>query len=285
MRQRTLKPGFFTNEDLCALPPLTRLLFAGLWLLADRAGRFEDRPARIKAQVFPYEPDLDIASMLLALELHGFVQRYEVSGIRYGWLPTFVKNQNPHPKETASVIPAAVELHGRQHASRVKVMPSNADTYTSGSSGSSIPSGSSDISVPCNAPVTVPSVTATDIHDDNGQDAEIDAEELQLMKNLVALQDSGQDPQSVCDSLPRPAGQAAFGAHRALVGGKSGIPRSPGGLTVRRRLNDALEARQRAQDAPILSDNNRRTFEAADRVGARLIAQRDGKSVPREIEG
>ena len=42
-RARLLKPGFFTNEDLCELPAFGRLLFAGLWTIADREGRLEDR--------------------------------------------------------------------------------------------------------------------------------------------------------------------------------------------------------------------------------------------------
>ena len=93
------------------------------------------------------------------------------------------------------------------------------------------------------------------------------------------------DVQAVCDSLERPKGQPAFAAHRALVGGKSGIPRTAAGLVVRQRLNDALEARQRAQTAPILSENNRKAFEAIDRVTARLKARRDGTPLPKEIEG
>ena len=36
VRTRLLRPSFFHNEDLVALPPLTRLFFAGLlvWLLS-----------------------------------------------------------------------------------------------------------------------------------------------------------------------------------------------------------------------------------------------------------
>ena len=44
MRTRLLKPGFFMNEELARLPVRARLLFAGLWCLADREGRLEDRP-------------------------------------------------------------------------------------------------------------------------------------------------------------------------------------------------------------------------------------------------
>jgi len=46
-RSRNIKPGFFRNEMLAECSPLARLLFAGLWCLADRFGRLEDRPKRI----------------------------------------------------------------------------------------------------------------------------------------------------------------------------------------------------------------------------------------------
>lgn len=130
-------------------------------------------------------------------------------------------------------------------------------------------------------------VTATDLSTGNGHDIdpEIDAEESNLLRLLVSLQASGAEVQALCDDIGRESKRAPFNAHRALVGGKTGIPRTSDGLTVRRRLIDALEARQRAQDAPIISENNRQAFDAIDRVADRLKARRDGRSVPREIEG
>ena len=54
-RSRNIKPGFFLNDDLAECEPLARLLFAGLWCIADREGRLEDRPKRIKIEVLPYD--------------------------------------------------------------------------------------------------------------------------------------------------------------------------------------------------------------------------------------
>ena len=51
MRARNLKPGFFQNEYLADLPPLARILFCGLWCSADRNGRLEYRPKKIKAEI------------------------------------------------------------------------------------------------------------------------------------------------------------------------------------------------------------------------------------------
>lgn len=104
-RSRSLKPGFFTNEDLIELPFEYRLLFAGLWTLADREGRMEDRPKKIKLQIFPGD-DVDVNAGLDALASAGFIQRYEAGGARYIQVVSWSKHQSPHIKEAASTIPA-----------------------------------------------------------------------------------------------------------------------------------------------------------------------------------
>lgn len=105
MRARNIKPGFFKNEILAELPFETRLLFVGLWMVADREGRFEDRPRRIAADVFPYDRELDIETGLTALEERGFIKRYAVAGLRLGLILNFKKHQSPHHTERASVFP------------------------------------------------------------------------------------------------------------------------------------------------------------------------------------
>jgi hypothetical protein len=107
-RMRTLKPQFFLNEGLAEIEPLGRLLFQGLWCLADRVGRLEDRPRRIKAEVLPYD-DADVEALLDRLHQRGFIQRYEVAGGRYIVISTFTKHQSPHVKEAESIIPAPGE--------------------------------------------------------------------------------------------------------------------------------------------------------------------------------
>lgn len=147
MRQRTLKPGFFKNEDLGAMSAHERLLFAGLFLIADRSGRFEDRPSRIKAEVFPYDEGLDIEAMLARLAGCGFIVRYTSGGKRYGVIPTFNVHQNPHPKEPASLIPSpdsAVNGNGDTMVGNVRPLSDRERTGSSGSSGSSGPSGPTD---------------------------------------------------------------------------------------------------------------------------------------------
>jgi hypothetical protein len=104
-RSRNIKPGFFVNEDLTEIEPLGRLLFAGLWCLADREGRLEDRPKKIKLSILPAD-NCDIEALLNELQQRAFLIRYEVNGVKYIQIKNFAKHQSPHHKEVASVIPA-----------------------------------------------------------------------------------------------------------------------------------------------------------------------------------
>ena len=104
MRSRNLKPGYFRNELLAECDPLARLLFGGLWLCADRAGRMEYRPKRLKADVLPYD-NCDIDELVTQLERRRFVQRYLSDGVTYLAINSFRKHQNPHCKEPPSTIP------------------------------------------------------------------------------------------------------------------------------------------------------------------------------------
>lgn len=103
-RARSLKPGLFKNEILGVADPLYTLAFEGLWLLADREGRLEDRPMRIKAEIFPYR-NVDMTLTLDWLQDEQFIKRYEVFGKRYIQIINFCKHQNPHKNEAESEIP------------------------------------------------------------------------------------------------------------------------------------------------------------------------------------
>lgn len=104
VRARNVKPSFFQNEQLAELPFEARLLFVGLWCLADREGRLEDRPKRIKMHIFPADM-LDVEPLLVGLAEQKLIDRYEVNGVRCISIPNFVKHQRPHANEVASVLP------------------------------------------------------------------------------------------------------------------------------------------------------------------------------------
>ncbi|KWT72250.1 MULTISPECIES: phage replication protein [unclassified Variovorax] len=103
-RARNIKPGFFKNEDLAECSAFARLCFAGLWTLADREGRLEDRAKKIKGELFPFD-SIEVEPLLQELVRWGFIKRYQWAGVRYIQIAAFVKHQVPHGTEKDGQIP------------------------------------------------------------------------------------------------------------------------------------------------------------------------------------
>ena len=101
-RARNIKPALFKNELLGVADPLLTLLFQSLWTLADKEGRLEDRPLRIKAETFPYRDGLDVNGYLTELQRLGFIVRYSVGGLALIQVVNFKKHQTPHSTEKPS---------------------------------------------------------------------------------------------------------------------------------------------------------------------------------------
>ena len=135
-RARNIKPGFFSNDVLAECEPLARLLFAGLWTIADREGRLEDRPKRIKAELLPYD-DCNIDALLDALHSKGFILRYSVENQQLIQILAFTKHQNPHKNEVHSTLPRpeqhststvqTPEQHSTNRADSLKLIPDSID--------------------------------------------------------------------------------------------------------------------------------------------------------------
>jgi len=104
-RTRNIKPGFFKNDELAECSLAARLLFAGLWCIADKAGRLEYRPKRIKADVMPFD-NVDVDELVTELANRTFLAVYLHGNCKYLQILNFEKHQRPHPKEPDSVIPA-----------------------------------------------------------------------------------------------------------------------------------------------------------------------------------
>lgn len=79
---RSVSPPFYNNDTLGNLPPLTRLLFIGLWCLADREGRLQDRPRAIKKALLGYDDVTagQVDGMLQELHNAGLIIRYQAKG-------------------------------------------------------------------------------------------------------------------------------------------------------------------------------------------------------------
>ena len=100
-RIRTIKPEFFTSEDIVALSPLARLLYIAIWCEADKEGRLTWKPRTMKLRYFPAD-DCDIDALARELVASGLVIPY---GDGLAYIPAFAKHQHINPRETASTLP------------------------------------------------------------------------------------------------------------------------------------------------------------------------------------
>lgn len=147
-RMRSIKPGFFSNERLSDLDPIVRLLFAGLWTIADREGRLEDRIKRIKVQVLPYD-DCNVEESLQKLHDFGFIQRYSVGDCKYIQILAWKKHQHPHINEADSTIQAPCSNGSStiQAPSEHRIAPSEYGVQSIGVRSTDIPEPSAPVVV------------------------------------------------------------------------------------------------------------------------------------------
>ncbi|QWE95639.1 hypothetical protein [Cupriavidus sp. EM10] len=108
-RARNIKPGFYANEDLAECSIWARFIFPGLWMMADREGRLEYRPKKIKGELLRYDT-VEAEPLLDELRKHGFIEVYEVEGKDYIQIVKFSLHQNPHHREAESTIPPPKSL-------------------------------------------------------------------------------------------------------------------------------------------------------------------------------
>jgi hypothetical protein len=124
-RSRTIKPGIMTNEDLCELGPYAYILFTSLWMLADRAGRLEYRPKRIKAQAMPLWDEVTwetVENLVDKLMKSGFLRVYQVGANSYIQITTWSEHQHPSPREAESTIPPAPAVSAAESGSSTKAL-------------------------------------------------------------------------------------------------------------------------------------------------------------------
>ena len=84
-RIRTIKPEFFTSDDICSLSPLARLLYIGIWCEADRDGQLVWAPRGLKRRYLP-DDICDIDALCRELVDRGVVRLY---GDGLAYVPTF----------------------------------------------------------------------------------------------------------------------------------------------------------------------------------------------------
>jgi hypothetical protein len=139
-RARNIKPGFYKNEDLAECSVWARYIFPGLWMLADREGRLEDRPKRIKGELLPFDSE-DLEPLLRELSDKGFIVRYQIEGASYIQISKFKEHQSPHYSEKQSVIkpPIVQESKADKEIETLGTLPEDSEKTVSIKRGSQPP--------------------------------------------------------------------------------------------------------------------------------------------------
>ena len=139
-RIRTIKPEFFTSEDIVSLSPMARLLYIATWCEADREGRLVWKPKTFKLRYLPADncdPDA-LADELVQAKL---VVPY---GAGLAFIPSFTRHQHLNPRESASALPSPEELTRGHASARVKSrIDAQGGREGKGKEGEEEPNGSS----------------------------------------------------------------------------------------------------------------------------------------------
>lgn len=112
-RMRSLKPEYFKDQDLAADLPgprgrEARLLYPGLWCLADEWGRLRGDARSIKGELYAYDDDVtpkEVDEFIDMLVDAGRAIRYQVGRSIYIYLPKLAKHQRLEPHKTPSRLP------------------------------------------------------------------------------------------------------------------------------------------------------------------------------------
>ncbi|WP_194720917.1 hypothetical protein [Noviherbaspirillum malthae] len=90
-RIRTIKPEFWTSEQVVECSPLARLMFVGMWNFCDDNGIHPDSVKRLKMEIFPSDTitDREIQTMVDELLKVKLLERYSVENQAFlrvtGW--------------------------------------------------------------------------------------------------------------------------------------------------------------------------------------------------------
>lgn len=93
-RIRTIKPEFWTSEQVVECSPIARLLFVGMWNFCDDGGNHPASAKTLKMQIFPGDDIAasQIESYISELLSNGLLSEYTAEGRKY-WHVTGWKHQ------------------------------------------------------------------------------------------------------------------------------------------------------------------------------------------------
>lgn len=94
-RIRSIKPQFFTSEQVADCSMTARLAFIGMWCFCDDYGIHPASSARLKMEVFPADSITkeEVGAAVEELKKSGLVEEYEVTGAKYWHVTGWEKHQ------------------------------------------------------------------------------------------------------------------------------------------------------------------------------------------------
>ena len=129
MRIRSIRPEFWTSEDVAAMSWPTRLVFIGLWSYVDDNGVGRDNERLIAADLFPLDEDphgalTEVAGALKHLEKGGQITRYVVDGKPYLHVTKWSRHQRINrPSESRYPLPTCENAEPHDTLSEHSVSP------------------------------------------------------------------------------------------------------------------------------------------------------------------
>jgi hypothetical protein len=130
MRRRSIKPSFWTSEDVDKMDWHTRLVFIALWSYVDDNGVGIDRVASIAGECFSADLIRDPRELIERLEkaldrlvTSSHVIRYEIEGRKYLYLTGWHHQRIIHPNRPRYPLPTCENVPGKD-PNEVLIRPS-----------------------------------------------------------------------------------------------------------------------------------------------------------------
>lgn len=141
-RTRLIRPAFFSDKKMAALPFSTRLAYIGLWTVCDDAGFFEADVAELAIAIFPRETERKGERLVEdAIERLVVAERVELLPCgRHGVVPTLPD----HRQKSGETLFTVRKQHDSRCLRRATEPPTEPATSDSVSDSQSSPDSSSD---------------------------------------------------------------------------------------------------------------------------------------------
>lgn len=186
-RIRTVKPEFWSSEQVMECSPIARLLFIGLWNFCDDGGNHVDSDRTIKAEIFPGDDvsSSDVRRLLEELSSNDLISFYTSSGKAFlhvnGWKHQKIERPSfKHP-----------EFPGDQSANVRRTVADESPPEGKGREGKGEEKDQSSLRSDLSAPLALTSNPPADLQTRKAERTRQIAEEAQVAFNETLAKPNG----------------------------------------------------------------------------------------------